>query len=102
MFKDCLASSHGSRRPLICVLRGDPVVLDEIMEPLLTNFYYGESGSLISELESRLPREGPIYKNENAVVWMRIEESSRGTSVESKIKYFSRHNDGRATFQYLM
>ena len=89
IFKDCLSSSYVSRGPLIYVLREDPAVLDEDIDPLLPICNYGESGSLISELESRLPHTGPTFKNDVATVYMNIEEAARGTSVESTIKSFS-------------
>ena len=54
IFKDCLSSSCGSRGPLIYVLREDPTVHDEVVDPLLPSCYFGESGSLISELDSCL------------------------------------------------
>ena len=102
IFKDCLSSSFGPRGPLIYVLREDPEVPDEVTDPLLPGFYYGESGSLIAELEARLSHSGSIFKNDNATVYMKIEEATRGTSVESTIKSFSRSKDGRGAFQALM
>ena len=83
---------------MVYVLREDPEVPDEIIHPLLPNCYYGESGSLIAELESRLSHSGPIFKNDNATVYVKIEEAARGTSVESTIKYFSRHKDRSGAF----
>ena len=62
----------------------------------------GESSSLVSELEPLLPHSGPIFNNDNAVVYVKIEEASRVKSVESTIKSFSRHKDGRSAFQYLI
>ena len=76
IFKDYPSSSFGSRRPLNCVLREDPEVPDEVIDPLLPNCYYGESGSLIAELESRLSHSGPIFKNDNATVYMKIKEAA--------------------------
>ena len=70
------------------------------MDPLLPSFYYGESGSLISELESRLPHSGSIFKNDNDTVYVKV-EASRDTSVESTIKSFSRRKDGCGAFQGL-
>ena len=101
IFKDCLSSSFGPRGPLIYVLREDPEVPDEVTDPLLPGFYYGESGSLISELEARLSHSGSIFKNDNATVCTKIEEAARGTSVESTIKSFSRSKNGRGVFQAL-
>ena len=72
------------------------------MCPLLPSCYYGESVSLIAELESRLSHSGPIFKNYNATVYVNIREAARGTSVESTIKSFSRRKDRRGSFQALM
>ena len=68
------------------------------MVPLLPSCYYGESSSLISELESRLPRGKPIFKNDNDVANVKIKEDARGTSAESTIKSFSRRKDRRSAF----
>jgi hypothetical protein len=87
---------------LIYVLREDPEVPDEVIDPLLPSCYYDESGSLIAELESRLSHSGPIFKNDNATVHMKIEEADQVTSVESAIKSFSCSKDGRGAFQALM
>ena len=47
------------------------------MDPLLPSCYYGESRSLIYELESRLAHSGPIFKNDNKDElrnWLRMDE----------------------------
>ena len=102
IFKDCLSSSFGSRRPLIYVLREDPEVSNEVIDTLLPSCCQGDIGSLIAALESYLSRSGPIFKYDNATVYIKIEEAARGTSVESTIKSFSRRKDGRGAFQALM
>jgi len=102
IFRDCLASTFGARGPLSYVLRDNVNVPNEIDDPLLPGCYYGESESLLSELEARLSHDGPIYKNDNGSVYMKIEEAVRGTSVESTIKPFSRRKDGRGAFLALI
>ena len=72
------------------------------MDLLLTNCYYVEIRSLIFELESHLHHEGPICKNNNAEVCIKIEAFSRGTSVESTIKSLSRHKDGHGSFKAMI
>jgi len=64
--------------------------------------YYGESGSLVEELIARLPHNGPIFKNDNATVFQKVEEAARGTSCESRIKAFSRKKDGRGAYLALI
>ena len=44
----------------------------------------------------------PIFKNDNAVVFIKIEEDARRTSVELAIKCFSRRKDGRGDVQTLI
>ena len=99
MLKDYLSSSCRSCGPLVHVLRLDPTFTNDVMNLLFPGCYYGENGSLISELEYCLPHGRPIFKNDNATVYTKIEEDARGTSLESIIKSFSRHKDRRGTFQ---
>ena len=47
------------------------------------------------ELAARLPHTDPIYKHDNASVFLLIEKSARNTSVESTVKSFARKKDGR-------
>ena len=79
-----------------------PTVTNEVIYPLLPSFYYIEAGSLISEIESRLTHSIPIFKNDNASVYVNIEEATRGTSVESTIKYFFIRKDRCGAFQALI
>ena len=51
------------------------------------------------ELDSRLLHIRPIFKNDNAEVYAKIEEATYETSVESTIKSFSRLKDERGAFQ---
>ena len=101
-FSKTVSQAHVDHVILWVFLCEDPEVLDEAMGPLLANVYHGESRSLISELQSRLPHEEPILKNDNAAAWMKIEEDTRRVSIESKIESFSRHKDARGAFQALM
>ena len=57
------------------VLLDNTKVPSEDKDPLLLNTYYGQSGSLLEEFIERLPHEGPIFKNDNATVYMMIEQS---------------------------
>ena len=41
------------------------------------------------------PTTGPTYQNDNALVYRKLEEASRGTSLEPAIKFYSRRKDGR-------
>ena len=94
IFRDCLASTFGSCSPLSYSIRKDSNVLDEITDLLLPSYYYGVSGSQLSELEPHLPHNGLIYKNDNSLVYIKIEEVVCRTSKESTIKPFSCCKDG--------
>ena len=72
IFKHYLSNSHGLRGPLVCVFREDLIVTDEVMGLLLDNYCYGESRTLISELESLLPRSEPIFKNDDVESHVKI------------------------------
>ncbi len=102
VFIDCLNRSYGIHGPLSYVLRENPLVPTEQEDPLQPDTYYGASGSLHEELIARLPHSGPIYKNDNCSVFLKIEKASRGTSVESTVKAFSRRKDGRGAFLALI
>ena len=102
IFLDCLSRSYGVRGPLVYILRDDPAVPAEASDPLDAQSYFGASGSLHDELVARLSHVGPIYKNDNTSVFMKVEKATRGTSVESTVKAFSRRKDGRGAFLALI
>ena len=102
IFIDCLARSYGVRGPLVYVLRDDPTVPLEANDPLDAHSCFGISGSLHDELVARLSHIGPIFKNDNTSVFMKVEKATRGTSVESTVKAFSRRKDGRGAFLALI
>jgi hypothetical protein len=83
-------------------LRENSEVPAEEDDPLDDQTYFGQSGSLQEELIAQLPHTGAIYKNDNTTVYMMIEKSSRGTSVESTIKGFAHRKDGRGAFLALI
>lgn len=101
-FLDSLTRTYGINGPLVYVLREDSEVPPEADDPLEFESYFGASGSLHEELIKRLVHTGPIYKNDNTSVFMKIEKATRGTSVESTVKAFSRRKDGRAAFLALI
>ena len=102
LFEDALSRTFGPRGPLIYVLRENPAVPAEIDDPLDANAHYGQSGSMLEELITRLPHSGPIFKDDNKTVFMLISKAVAGTSVESTIKSFSRQKDGRAAYLALV
>ena len=102
IFVDCMSRTYGARGPLSYVLRDDATVPPQADDPLAGDNYFGTSGSLMLELVSRLPHTGPIYQNDNATVYMKIEKAARGTQVESTVKTFARRKDGRGAYLALI
>jgi hypothetical protein len=102
IFLDCMSRTFGAKGPLRYVLRENPDVPNDAADPLDPNAHYGTHGSLLDELINRLPHDGPIFRNDNKTVYMKIDEAARGTSVESTVKAFSRRNDGRGAFLALI
>jgi len=101
---------YGAKSPLRYGLRDNSAVKTEQEDPLTAHVtenpaqniqsvqgtFYGESGSLVEELIGRLPHYGPIFKNDNATVFQKVEEAARDTSCESTIK------DGRGAYLVLI
>ena len=54
------------------------------------------------ELINCLPHDGPIFRDDNKTVFMMIAKAVAGTSMESTIKIYSRHKDGRTTLLALI
>ena len=102
VFQDCLARSYGINGPLAYILCDEPAVPADASDPLQANSYFGVSGSLHDELTAQLPHSGPIYKNGNCSVFLKIEKVSRGTSIESTVKAFFRRKDGRGAYLALI
>ena len=74
----------------------DPLQTDPATNTV--NSYFGKSGCLHDELIARLPHQGPIYKHDNATIFLKIEKASSSTSVESTVKAFARKKDGRRAY----
>ena len=92
IFLDCMEHHYGGKGPLCYVLRKNSDVKTEQEDPLVVHVtanpaqsiqgvqgtYYGESGSFVGELIARVPYYGPIFKNDNATVFQKVEEATRG------------------------
>ena len=107
VFTDCIDRTFGAQGPLSYVIRSNPRVPNPAVDPLVSTegvvtSYFGSSGSLLAELEKRLPHEGTIYKTDNASVYMMIEKATRDTSVASTVKAFSRTKNGRDAYLALI
>ena len=73
IFLDNLDAIIGAKEPLRYVLKDEPIVPLEGNDPIDQNAYYGDSGGLANELVARLPHIGPIYKNDNAAFYHKME-----------------------------
>jgi hypothetical protein len=69
LFEDVLSHTFGSKGPLIYVLHENATVPSEVDDPLNPNSHYGQSGSMIEELIKRLPHSGPIFKDDNKMMF---------------------------------
>lgn len=101
-FRDYCSSIFGALGPLSYILRDESDVPSEADDPLDQNKHFGKAGSLFLELEARLPHDGPIFRQDNGRIYMKIAEAVKGTSVDSTIKPFMRTKDGRGAFQALI
>ena len=56
----------------------------------------------MEELFDSLPHKGPIFKNNNVMVYRMMGQAVRGDSVESTIKSYSHKKDGRSAVKELI
>jgi len=103
LFEDALSRTFGSKGPLSYVIRETVDVPPEADDPLQADKHHSEvNGSMMEELNQRLPHTGSIFKDDNKTVFMMIAKAVAGTSVESTIKSFSRTKNGRKAFEALI
>ena len=100
---DCVDRTFGARGPLSYVLRDSAIVPEVEVDALheddgVVMAYYGSSGSLLAELQKRLPHTGTIYKTDNNSIYIMVEQATRDTSVASTVKAFYPTKDGRKAF----
>jgi hypothetical protein len=111
-FYDYCLNTFGVRQtPLAYVIRDKVDVVPErrpaldttsATDPLLPGCAYGNGGSVLADLISRLSHNHPLYKTDNAKVYSFLEEATRGTAYSSTVKAFTRRRDGRAAWKALM
>ena len=94
-FKDYLRQCFGVRTiPLIYVVRDDETVPATI-PPLATGQPHSElAGSIEEELIARASHAHALFREDNGLVYFKLEAATRGTSYAASIKPFSRARDG--------
>ena len=107
----CLNTFGVFKAPLAYVIRPTVEVLAEFraagdtdspIDPLKDNCSFGNGGSVLDDLITRLSHNHPLYKTDNAKVYSALEEATRSTVYSSTVKPFSRKRDGRATWNALI
>lgn len=95
-FKQYLYSKFGVRKvPLLYVIRDNVEVTPEADDPLQTGKAYGASGSVLTDLISRLSHNHPLYRSDNANLYAFLEEAARNSTYASTIKPFAQSKNGR-------
>ena len=96
LIEDALSHTFGSNSTLVYIVRENDDVPDVGDNHLTANAYYGASRSMLEEPMNSLPHAGPIFRGDNKTVFMMNDKAVYGTSMESKIKSYSRRKDGCA------
>lgn len=98
-FVDYVHRLVGARTiPLAYVIREDAVV-PAVCQPIDPGHpHAAEYGSIEDELIARASHEHPLYKTDNASVYYKLEESTRGTAYAASIKPYQRGKNGRGAF----
>ena len=99
-FRDHLHRCIGSRCvPLAYVIRDDTDV-PAVVPTLATNQPYStEHGSIEFELIARADHGHGLFRDDNAQVYYKLEEATRGTQYAATIKPFQRRRSGREAFE---
>ena len=99
-FRDHLHRCIGSRCvPLAYVIR-DVTDVPEVVPTLATDQPYStEHGSIEFELIARADHEHGLFRDDNAQVYYKLEEATRGTQYAATIKPFQRKRSGREAFE---
>jgi hypothetical protein len=97
-FVDHLGQVIGSRKiPLSYVVRPD-VAPPAPTPPLLTDLPYSASRSVEDELILLASHTHPLYRDDNELLYFKIEEATRGTEYAASIRPFQRRKNGRDAF----
>ena len=102
-FRDHLHRCIGARHiPLSYVIRENATVANTI-GPLANNQPYSEEhGSVKADMIAHASQNHELYPADNAVVYFKLEEATRGTTQADAISPFQKKKDGRAAFLALL
>jgi hypothetical protein len=101
-FRDILHRCIGVRMiPLAYVIR------EVAVAPAITAIETGQphstiAGSIEQELITRASHAHPLFRDDCASVYYKLEEATRGTSYAASIKPFQRAKDGRGAFEAII
>jgi hypothetical protein len=89
--------------PLAYVVRQEAVV-DPSVAPAIAagQPYSADHGSVEDELITRATHNQPLYCQDNATVYYKLEEATRATNYAASIKPFQRAKNGRAAFKAII
>ena len=101
-FKDHLDRCIGVRYcPLSYVIREDANVPNPCPPLEVNQPYSAEHGSIENDLISRASHTHGLFRSDNAEVYNKLEEATRGTTYANSIKPYQRRKDGRGAFESL-
>ena len=99
-FRDHLNRCIGVRNiPLTYVVRSDVVVPAAVPALEAGQPYSTLYGSIDGDLISRASHAHGLYRDDNATVYYKMEEATRGTPYADSIKPFQRRKDGRGALE---
>ena len=102
-FKDTMSRTFGVRNAALSyVIREHEAVPVEVDDPITAGFAYGVSGSIMDELHKRLSHAHPLYKTDNASLYSKLEQATRGTIFAATIKPYANVKNGRGAWHALI
>ena len=102
-FRDYLHRCVGVRMvPLVYVIREEADVPAECPPNATGQPHSDSAGSVEEELVSRATQTHPLFRNDNASVYYKMEEATRGTTYAASIKPYQRRKDGRGAFKAII
>ena len=101
-FQDHLHRCIGIRLiPLSYVIRTDEAVPPVCPAQATNQPYSEEHGSIEGDLIARASHNHGLFRSDNADVYYKLEEATRGTTYANSIAPFQKSKDGREAFQSL-